>query len=154
MEDIKTAAENHRIYTQLIKCIQQGRVGNSKIREAGYQRVWQELCVIDGVLHKGDKLVIPDAELFPGAGNIRTWVLDVAHEGHQGCSAMKRYLRSLAWFPSMDKAIDNKVLDCIACQASTKTHHREPLIPTTPPSTPRKNCLQTTGAQCRTGNIY
>ena len=136
IEDIRAAATNDPIYTQLAQCIQQGKAGNRQIKEAGYHKVWQELCTIDEVIYKGDKLVIPDGELFPGSGNIRTWVLDIAHEGHQGCSAMKRYLRSTAWFPGMDKAVDRKVSECLACQASTKTHHRDPLIPSTPPSMP------------------
>ena len=136
IEDIRSAASNDPTYRQLMKAIQQGKAGNERIKAAGYQRVWDELCIIDDIIHKGDKIVIPDGEFFPGSGNIRTWVLDVAHEGHQGSSSMKRYLRSHAWFPGMDKAIETKVGECLACQASTKTHHRDPLIPSTPPARP------------------
>lgn len=136
MEDIKSAATNDPIYTKLAECIQQGNAGNKDTKEAGYHKIWRELCVIDGIIHKGNKIVIPDGEFYPGSGNIRTWVLDIAHEGHQGCTTMKRYLRSTAWFPGIDRAIDTKVSECLACQASTKTHHRDPLIPSKPPSRP------------------
>ena len=135
-EQIKQAASNDPIYSHLMKCITEGKSGDAQIKAAGYHRIWQELCVINGVIYKGDKLVIPDGELFPGSGNIRSWVLDITHEGHQGCSSMKRYLRSLAWYPGMDKAIEKRVSECLACQASTKSNHRDPLIPSTPPELP------------------
>lgn len=135
-EDIKSAAGNDPVYKQLVECIQQGKQGNIQTKEAGYHRIWQELCTEDEVVYKGEKLIIPDGEVFPGSGNIRTWILDIAHEGHQGCSAMKRYLRSVAWFPGMDKAIERRVSECLACQASTKTPHRDPLIPSNPPTAP------------------
>ena len=135
-DDIKRAASNDATYTQLAKCISEGRSGDREIKKAGCHRIWQELCVIDNVIYKADKIIIPDGELFPGSGNIHSWILDVAHEGHQGVSAMKRYLRTLAWFPGMDKAIETRVSECLACQASTKTHHRDPLIPSTPPLLP------------------
>ena len=136
VEDIKAAASNDPAYTQLIDCIKKGKSGNPIIKEAGYKNIWQELCIIDDTIHKGDKIVIPDGEIFPGSGNIRNWVLDIAHEGHQGCTAMKSYLRSIAWFPKMDSSIDKKVKECLACQASTKTPHRDPLIPSTLPDQP------------------
>ena len=135
-ENIQSAASNDPVYKQLREAIQQGKSGNAEIKAAGYQHVWPELCIIDDIIHKGDKIVLPDAETFPGSGNIRTWVLDIAHEGHQGSTSMKRYLRSLAWFPGMDKAVDTTVSECLACQAATKTHHRDPLIPSKPPSKP------------------
>ena len=135
-EDIKKAAENDHTYTKLLECIQTGRSGNKEIKEAGYQKIWQELCVIDNIIYKSDKIVIPDAEIYPGSGNIRSWILDIAHEGHQGATAMKRYLRALAWFPCMDTAIERRVGECLACQASTQTNHRDPLIPSKPPTLP------------------
>ena len=136
VEDIKAAAANDQVYTELINCIKEGKSGNPTIKDAGYKRIWQELCIIDNTIHKGDKIVIPDAEIFPGSGNIRKWLIDIAHEGHQGCSAMKSYLRSIVWFPKMDMAIETKVKECLACQASTNTHHRDPLIPSTIPNSP------------------
>ena len=135
-DDIKLTASKDPIYKQLLKCIQTGQSGNKAIKDAGYHRVWQELCEEDGVIMKGNKIVIPDAEQFPGSGNLRTRTLDVAHEGHHGISSLKSYLRSIAWFPGMDKAIEKKVAECLACQAATKTHHRDPLIPSMPPSMP------------------
>ena len=136
IEDIKLAAPKDPSYSLLIKCIKNGQSGNKTTKEAGYNQIWNELCVEEDVVLKGNKIIIPDAELFPGSGNLRTRLLDIAHEGHQGCTTMKQYLRSVAWFPGMDKAIEKKVSECLACQAATKTHHRDPLIPSTLPSLP------------------
>ena len=136
IEDIKLTAMKDPTYNLLIKCIKNGQAGNRTTKDGGYHPVWNELCVDEDVVLKGNKIVIPDAEMFPGSGNLRTRILDIAHEGHQGCSAMKQYLRSVAWFPGMDKAVERKVSECIACQASTRTNHRDPLIPSTLPSGP------------------
>ena len=51
---------------------------------------------------------------------------------------MKRHLRARLWFPGMDASIDELVAGCNACQASTETKHRDPLIPTQPPHEPKQ----------------
>ena len=71
-------------YNLLIKCIKNGQAGNRTTKDGGYHPVWNELCVDEDVVLKGNKIVIPDAEMFPGSGNLRTRILDIAHEGHQG----------------------------------------------------------------------
>ena len=42
------------------------------------------------------------AEMGEAAGNIMTWLADIAHDGHHGVDAMKRYLRARLWYPGMD----------------------------------------------------
>ena len=56
--------------------------------------VWTELGVVDNLVCREDRLVVPSAEMGTKAGNIRTWLVDIAHDGHHGADAMKRYLRA------------------------------------------------------------
>lgn len=44
---------------------------------------------------RGNKLVIPT--------ELRSRMLQLAHEGHPGESVMKKRLRDRAWWPSMDR---------------------------------------------------
>ena len=69
IEDIKLTASNDPIYMLLVKCINSGQSGDKQIKEAGYHHIWNELCVEENIILKGSKIVIPDAELFPGSGN-------------------------------------------------------------------------------------
>ena len=71
--------------------------------------VFHELTYIDQVLLRGDRLVLPDAELGPGSGSLRQLVVDNAHEGHQGIVKCKRLLRAKVWFPGMDAMMERKV---------------------------------------------
>ena len=98
-----------------------------------YSRIWKELCVNDDLIVKGHKIVLPNAEAKPGSGNVRDKILEIAHEGHPGATTMKRYLRSRVWFPGIDRRTEDLTRDCIPCQASTETKHRDPLTPTEPP---------------------
>ena len=63
--------------------------------------VWPELGVVDMLVCRGDMLVVPSAELGKDVGDTRTWLADIAHDGHYGEDAMKRY-------PGMDKMIERR----------------------------------------------
>ena len=101
-----------------------------------YTSVWMELAVVDNLVCRGDRIVVPSADLAEQTGNIRTWLVDIAHDGHHGEEAMKRCLRARLWFPGMDRLVKNKAAGCHACQASVKQEHRDPLQPTTAPDCP------------------
>ena len=120
---------------RLIKALEKGYLPNDNtLRE--YKMVFNELTYADQVLLRGDRLVIPDAELYPGSGSLRQLVVDNAHEGHQGIVKCKRLLRSKVWFPGMDAMMELKVNNCIACQATTYQPTRDPLKPSELPDGP------------------
>ena len=49
-----------------------------------------------------DGIVIPYADLGEDIGNLRQWVVELAHEVHVGGPAAKRLLRQRLWFSGMD----------------------------------------------------
>ena len=71
---------------------------------------------------RGDKIVIPQADLGNEVGNLRQWVVELAHEGHMGGPAAKRTLRKRLWFPSMDSMVEARTSTCEPCQPSTPIH--------------------------------
>jgi len=80
-----------------------------------YKNVWSQLTVIGNLIYKGDTMIIPDASDQPGATDLRTKILDIAHEGHPGESTMKRHLRAHVWFPYMARKVKDVVQGCLQC---------------------------------------
>ena len=92
--------------------------------------------IVDGLLCRGERIVIPNGELDRDGGKIRDWVVELGHEGHQGIGGVKRLLRLRLWFPGMDEKVERRAEGCIKCQAATKVVRRDPLQPTTAPEEP------------------
>lgn len=53
-----------------------------------------ELCAIGKLVFRGTRIVLPK--------ELRSRVLELAHEGHPGIVAMKHPLRSKVWWPGID----------------------------------------------------
>ena len=97
-----------------------------------YRKVWDELSILHGLIIRQDRLVIPQADLSEDVGNLRQWVLELAHKGHVGGPAAKRLLRQRLWFPGMDQMVKARTNTCAGCQPATET----PLKPTKASKTP------------------
>ncbi|KAL7743610.1 hypothetical protein ACLKA6_019229 [Drosophila palustris] len=66
-----------------------------------------EISAIGDILLRGTRNVIP--------GSLRERILQLAHEGHPGESAMKRRLRAKVWWPSIDREVEKFVKCCKDC---------------------------------------
>ena len=87
------------------------------------KRLKDELTITsDGLLLKGTKLVIQK--------KLQMKVVEHAHQGHQGIVKTKRLIREKVWFPGIDELVEDKIQNCLACQASTLDSKAkyEPLI--------------------------
>lgn len=104
---------------------------NPRITRRGWASVMPELAERDGVMLKGDRIVLP-AEL-------RAVAFKIAHnEAHQGIVRTKQKLRALFWWPSMDKFVEEAVVNCHLCAQHDKTAvgRMAPSVPTTWPDHP------------------
>jgi len=64
----------------------------------------------------------------------------LAHGGHQGIVKTKQLIRDKVWFPGIDKLAEEKVKNCLSCQAASNTlPPLEPLRMTPLPSAPWKD---------------
>ncbi|CAH8585986.1 unnamed protein product [Schistosoma intercalatum] len=70
------------------------------------------LMVVDSCIMFGDRIVIPKL--------LRHKVLKQFHSGHPGINKMKSLARSYAYWPSMDKDIENKCRNCSSCIQAAK----------------------------------
>ena len=135
---VQAATREDPVMQKLIECIRKGHIHNDPELKP-YRQVFHELAYVNGVVLRGDRLVIPDTEFMPGAGGLRQMIIDLAHEGHQGMVKCKQLLRARIWFPELDKLTEERVSGCLACQATTYTPTRDPLIPTALPDRPWQN---------------
>ncbi|XP_062713724.1 uncharacterized protein K02A2.6-like [Aedes albopictus] len=90
-----------------------------------YKPFKAELHVAEGVVMRGDRLIIP--------GKLQNQVLDCAHDGHPGMSSMKRRLRQKTWWPKMDDQCEKYVKKCNACTLVSSLGPPEPMLRTKMP---------------------
>jgi len=115
---------NDKIMVKLIETIQEGwpkhRQNTSKqVRE--YWPIKDELHVSDGLIFKGESIVVPQA--------LRKDVLAQIHEGHLGIERSKQRARELVFWPGMSKQIEDTVANCSICQELRNSNTKEPMIP-------------------------
>ena len=95
---------------------------------AAYKYVRYELAVLGKLVLRGTRIVMPQ--------KLREQVLDLAHEGHQGVVKTKQRLRSKAWWPGVDRAVEAKCEVCHGCQLVAQPPPPEPMRRTQFPSEP------------------
>ena len=95
-----------------------------------FDPVFTELAVVGGLVVRGARIVVPTA--------LQERVVRLAHEGHQGITKTKEYLRARVWFPGLDRIVEERVRHCHPCQVVTVAQDREPLRMSKIPSEPWK----------------
>ncbi|CAC5416418.1 unnamed protein product [Mytilus coruscus] len=85
-----------------------------------YRSIQDELVVHeDNILLRDNRIVMPTS--------LRDRAVNLAHEGHQGLTKTKAFIRSKVWFPGINDRVDSLIKDCIACQSVTRSKLMEPL---------------------------
>ena len=93
-----------------------------------YTQVFDELMVVDGMVVRGERLVIPE--------ELQASVVQLAHEGHPGFERTLGLMRESTWFPGMSSMARSYVETCVPCQAARPGTDQEPLKPTSMPDRP------------------
>ena len=124
-EMVKEATAKDTTLMMIMEDLSKGVCRKSLTR---YTQVFEELTVVDGMVVRGDRLVIP-AEL-------QAMVVQLAHETHQGFDKTLSLLRESNWFPGMSDMVRQYVETCFACQVSEPRTGQEPLKPNLLPERP------------------
>ena len=123
--DIKSASLSCPELDSLRKCIR-SNVWSPCL--PAYSAVRDELCEYDGVILRGNRIVVPVS--------LRPKVIDLAHEGHQGIVKTKQRLRTKVWWAGMDREAEKLCRSCFSCQLVGRHEHPEQLRPTQLPERP------------------
>lgn len=116
---------------EVIKVICEGwPVHRSQVREVvrPYFDSRSELNVIDGIIYKGVRVVVP-LEMRPTA-------LKALHTAHQGIVKSKQLARDLMYWPGINGQIEDIVAKCAPCQENRAMQPKEPLLPMPIPTRP------------------
>ena len=135
LDMLRQASDTDPVYQRLIKAVRSGKLPEDPALNP-YTAIWRELTVIDGLVCRGERIVIPNGHILAEDANMREWIVELGHAGHMGMSATKRLLRSRLWFPGMDCLVEKRVNACLPCQAATDSHPRDPLKPSVAPEEP------------------
>jgi hypothetical protein len=93
-----------------------------------YWNYRDELTSIDGLIMKGNKIIIPKA--------IRSKMLELVHSGHMGVEKCLSRARDVMFWPGISADITTMVLNCNICLTHRNSNPKEPLIPTEIPEYP------------------
>ena len=102
--ELAAATENDDVLQSVIRFIKDG--GNNCPNP--YATFIEELSVVDGVLLKGQRVVVP--------GSMKTQMLTLFHEGHLGIEKCKRRARDILYWPNMNKDVYETVSRCDVCR--------------------------------------
>ena len=107
-EEVKNATKKDKMLQSLMLAIQTGHWEDPEI--SNFTRFREELSVHDGLVLRGNRLVIPET--------LQQKVVAIAHQSHQGIVKTKQCIREKVWFHAIDKLVEDAVKSCIPCRAS------------------------------------
>ena len=113
--EVAAATEKDGVLQCVISCITDGE---NKCPNP-YVTFVDELSVVDGVLLKGQRVVVPDS--------MKTQMLTLIHEGHLGIEKCKRRAREILYWPNMNKDVYETVSRCDVCQEYRYAQPKQPL---------------------------
>lgn len=85
-----------------------------------YWNYRDEIGIIDGILLKSDRVVIPT--------KMQSEILDRIHTGHQGIDKCRLRAKECVFWSGLSADIDKIVKECAACQHNQSSQQREPMI--------------------------
>ena len=87
-----------------------------------------ELSVCNGLLVKGDRIVIPYT--------MRKEILERIHDGHTGITKCRERANQSVWWPHVSKDIQDRVATCGHCLEKWPSQARESMLPSSLPDRP------------------
>ena len=87
-----------------------------------------ELSLNDGLLVRGDRIVVPFS--------LKKQILERIHEGHMGVAKCRERAAQSVWWPRIGKDIKSRVAGCRHCLEKQPSQASEPLLPPALPDRP------------------
>ena len=129
VEEVRRATGASALSQKLIEAIQTGAHSEDPdLRPYMSNEVRPQLSVIDGVICRGSRIVIPAA--------LQKQAVELSHQAHQGTSKTKAFVRTFAWFPGIDAEVERQVSRCLPCQAVQEVANEQPIKPNELPTGP------------------
>lgn len=125
------ATKDDKELSQLQQIIQDGWPNEIRHVPNELRPYWtfrEELSTYNGLVFKGDKVIVPKSQQNETLGQI--------HQGHSGIQSSIRRARSTLYWINMSKSIADYVNKCQICQSNRPSETKEPMIIKTVPKLP------------------
>ena len=120
---IRTATESDPVMKELKTTIREGWPENKDLLPArirDYFPFREELTLQNGLVFKGERLVVPESAREEMKARIHA-----SHIGIQGCL---RRAREVLYWPGMNRDIENCIAQCQVCNSQPREQTKEPMI--------------------------
>jgi transposase InsO family protein len=131
LQQVRTATQNDSQFQVLKQVILDGWPDARSDCPATVLEFWNhrdEMSVGDGIIFRGQKLVIPKT--------LRQEMIDAVHIGHMGVNKTVSRARDIMFWPLMTKDITDHVLACHLCLTHRHANPKQPLKPHDVPQRP------------------
>ena len=111
--------------------IQQGWPDERQDCQPNIKEYWNfrdELKIIDGIIFKGKKILVPTAP--------RPAMLEKVHSSYLGVEKTKQRAPDVLFWPGMATEIHSTIASCPICATNHPSYPKEPLLPHNTPSCP------------------
>ena len=107
--DVAISTKNDKNLCDLMNYIKFGwPVNNNNKNIEIYKKFIPRMSIFKGCIMLDNRVLIPQI--------LRSNVIEMFHEGHPGIVGMKSIVRSVIWYPGIDKDVENYVKNCRTCQ--------------------------------------
>ncbi|XP_033730104.1 uncharacterized protein K02A2.6-like [Pecten maximus] len=131
LEEIRLKLREDSVCGIILSYCQDGWPGYEKpsisVATRPYWQVKDELSVCQGLLLRGNRLVIPTS--------LRAEIMQKLHDGHQGIVKCRERAKDSVWWPGMNREIADVVKNCTTC-IRKRADIPEPLKPSEFPERP------------------
>lgn len=93
-----------------------------------YWNFREELTIEDGIILKGDRIVVPTS--------LRKEILSIIHQGHLGQEKCLLRARTSVFWPGLTKDVVNLAKECDPCQRHQNKQQKQPILQPEPPNYP------------------
>lgn len=131
IQDLKTHTSQDETLQELKSVILEGwpeQKSNVPPRTSTYFHVRDELSVQDGLIYRGERVVIPIS--------MRKKILEQLHSSHLGTESTLRRARDCIFWPGMNTDIKLMIATCDACRTYESNNQKETLQPHELPDRP------------------
>ena len=136
---VREATASDPTLHQLAECIEQGFPEDSRDLPSelrAYHRLSPSVCVVDGVILMGQRVVIPSV--------LQGSILSALHAAHQGISSMQARAMDSVYWPNITVDIAKTRDQCSHCHKITKSNPMQPPLDIVPPEFPFQQTCATT----------
>ena len=113
--ELAEATENDQELQRVIRGMEDG----GDVCPKPYRTFIEELSIVDGVILKGQRVVVPAI--------MKAEMLQLIHEGHLGIEKCKRRARDILYWPNMNQDVYDTVSHCDVCQEYRYAQPQQPL---------------------------